>query len=160
MNLFRKKPQLVSAVQYQPGLEHGGVQFKRGRPFVTTAHDQPVFIEPGDWIIPDGEPGRFYPVKDAIFRATYEPVEPQPAVHLMEGVMPALRTREEVESYFRFEHLPDGPVKDTSRIFHEAALKLFEAVPSVPERTLALRDLWAAKNHAVFAVVEAQNGSA
>lgn len=100
MQHFRKKPKMVLATQYQPGLEHGGVQFKRGKPFVVTAHDQPVFIEPGDWIIPEGKPGRFYPVKDAIFRATYEPVgdpEVQAIPHPVDGTpLPLYRSHKVV----------------------------------------------------------------
>ena len=34
----------------------------------------PVIVEAGDWII-RGVAGEFYPIKDAIFRQTYEAVE-------------------------------------------------------------------------------------
>jgi hypothetical protein len=42
---------------------------------VRTIHGEVATVRHGDWIIPDGEPGRFYPCKPDIFEATYEPVE-------------------------------------------------------------------------------------
>jgi hypothetical protein len=94
MAQFRKKPVVIEAVQWSPGVEHPGVitalpevtLYRRGddgsdlthqprdRAHVMTAHEQRVFLEPGDWIIPEPMPDRFYPCKPDIFAATYEPV--------------------------------------------------------------------------------------
>ena len=42
---------------------------------VRTVHGEIATVRHGDWIIPDGKPGTFYPCKPTIFEATYEPVE-------------------------------------------------------------------------------------
>jgi hypothetical protein len=41
---------------------------------VRTAHGEIAIVRHGDWIIPEKQPGRFYPCKPDIFDATYEPV--------------------------------------------------------------------------------------
>ncbi|MEW2351472.1 hypothetical protein AB0904_27865 [Streptomyces sp. NPDC006684] len=41
---------------------------------VRTAHGDIAVVRHGDWIIPEAEPGRFYPCKPKIFAATYEPI--------------------------------------------------------------------------------------
>jgi len=51
---------------------------RRGRPCVITSHHQRVYLADGDWIIPDGIDGTFYPCKPDIFEATYEPVAEAP----------------------------------------------------------------------------------
>lgn len=43
-----------------------------GDAFVITAHDQKVYLKNGDWIFPEPIGDGFYPVKDEIFRNTYE----------------------------------------------------------------------------------------
>ncbi|MFD7999952.1 hypothetical protein [Streptomyces mirabilis] len=42
---------------------------------VRTVHGEIATVRHGDWIVPEGLPGRFYPVKADIFAATYEAVE-------------------------------------------------------------------------------------
>ncbi|MFB7228492.1 DUF6011 domain-containing protein [Streptomyces fimicarius] len=39
---------------------------------VRTAHDELATVRHGDWIIPEAQPGRFYPCKPEVFAATYE----------------------------------------------------------------------------------------
>lgn len=39
---------------------------------VRTIHGEIATVRHGDWIIPDGKAGRFYPCKPDIFEATYE----------------------------------------------------------------------------------------
>jgi len=93
MAKYRKKPVVIEAVQWFPGVEHPGVHlslprvtlYGRGddgsdltyqpkdRAHVVTAHEQVVFLEPGDWIIPEPMDNRYYPCKPDIFAATYEP---------------------------------------------------------------------------------------
>ncbi|MFW3474419.1 hypothetical protein ACN24M_24675 [Streptomyces microflavus] len=41
---------------------------------VRTAHGEIAIVRHGDWIIPEKEPGRFYPCKPDVFAATYEEV--------------------------------------------------------------------------------------
>jgi hypothetical protein len=43
--------------------------------YVITAHAQRVYLVPGDWILPEPDGEGYYPCKDDIFKATYEPVE-------------------------------------------------------------------------------------
>ncbi len=42
---------------------------------VRTAHGDIAVVRHGDWIIPEKQPGRFYPCKPDVFALTYEPVE-------------------------------------------------------------------------------------
>ena len=42
---------------------------------VQTMHGDWAVVRHGDWIVPDGKPGTFYPIKPDIFEATYEAVE-------------------------------------------------------------------------------------
>ncbi|MFD5682165.1 DUF6011 domain-containing protein [Streptomyces bacillaris] len=47
---------------------------------VRTAHDELATVRHGDWIIPEAQPGRFYPCKPEVFAATYELADtPKPA---------------------------------------------------------------------------------
>ncbi|MFJ9633817.1 hypothetical protein ACIRU8_39595 [Streptomyces sp. NPDC101175] len=41
---------------------------------LTTVHGDKAPARAGDWVIPDGKPGTFYPCKPDIFAATYEAV--------------------------------------------------------------------------------------
>lgn len=41
---------------------------------VRTVHGELATVRHGDWIIPDGKPGTYYPCKPDIFEATYERV--------------------------------------------------------------------------------------
>lgn len=41
---------------------------------VRTVHGETAIVRHGDWIIPEAEPGRFYPCKPDVFAATYEAV--------------------------------------------------------------------------------------
>lgn len=76
---YRRKPTEVEAEQFTGrGDDPRGVRRDQNRrPFVVTMHGQQVFVEPGDWILkePAGSLAyHFYPVRDSIFRETYEPV--------------------------------------------------------------------------------------
>lgn len=108
-NRFRKKPVVIEAVQFtgadvaglcrcrlygMPGRERELLD--RG-PHVHTIHGgQPVFVEPGDWILPEPDGRHFYPVQPAIFAAAYEsadvPTAPPPALPSMQP-----KTREQLE---------------------------------------------------------------
>ncbi|MBR1150118.1 hypothetical protein [Bradyrhizobium sp. JYMT SZCCT0428] len=94
MPKYRKKPVVIDATQWFPGVSHAGVQEDRDKLlaqfftptqgsamadlpayYVTTIHEQRAYLVPGDWILPEPKEGRFYPCKPDIFAATYEPVD-------------------------------------------------------------------------------------
>lgn len=83
---FRKKPVVIEAIRYTPHDNCGAVSAFMGIPEAEEACDETendeygistlegvIWAQPGDWII-KGVQGEFYPVKDAIFTETYEPV--------------------------------------------------------------------------------------
>lgn len=87
MSKFRKKPIEVEAVQWDgPWHKLPGVVFEeslggdpegggeRVRFYVVTAHEQPAYLAPSDWVVTEASGDRHYPVKDAIFRATFDPI--------------------------------------------------------------------------------------
>lgn len=55
---------------------------------------------------------------------------------------------------FTYDHLPEGRVRDTSKLFSDLAHRLAEEVPSSAHVTHGLRELWSAKNVFVYAVIE------
>jgi hypothetical protein len=78
---FRKKPVVVEAVQWFPGVAVDGVFIEcqswtlgciRASPHVHTL-EGPIRVAPGDWII-TGVKGEKYPCKPDIFEATYDRV--------------------------------------------------------------------------------------
>jgi hypothetical protein len=79
---FRKKPVEVDAIQFTGDnliavAEFMGVgRFVPGGDVIamTTIHDDKAFARPGDWIIAEPQPNRFYPCAADIFAATYEEV--------------------------------------------------------------------------------------
>lgn len=85
--VYRKKPVEVKAVQYAaygklvPGMCNSTSCYTSGnnKPHVHTMHDgQIVNLEVGDFIIPEPDGKRFYPVKPDVFAATYEEVMTPP----------------------------------------------------------------------------------
>lgn len=77
---FRKKPVVVSAVQWHKVGDHPAVREYRSYDPDMAGHGWIVTLEgghivtPGDWII-TGVQGEHYPCKPDIFLATYEQVE-------------------------------------------------------------------------------------
>ena len=74
---FKRKPATpIEANQYLlPGHYPKGVKLsKDGRPYVVTIHKQIVYIQPGDWVVAEHDGTHYYPIKDEVFRQTYEPV--------------------------------------------------------------------------------------
>lgn len=87
---FRKKPVVIEAVQYNgdnwasiinwaedglPMLANSIISRDLGRTLSIRTLEGRLTAFIGDWII-KGIKGEFYPIKDDIFRATYEPVPP------------------------------------------------------------------------------------
>ncbi|MCJ2084570.1 hypothetical protein MKK88_00985 [Methylobacterium sp. E-005] len=84
MPKFRKKPVEITAEQWFPEkFPMKGVHWERRladdgeflHAYVITAHEQRAYLAPGDWIIPEPKPDRYYPCKPDIFAATYDAVE-------------------------------------------------------------------------------------
>lgn len=84
MPAYRKKPVVVSAVQYlgrnkfsttEPWLEKAiadGVVFARGKQMVVRTPEGEMLALPGTYII-QGVAGEIYPCAEIIFKTTYEP---------------------------------------------------------------------------------------
>jgi hypothetical protein len=68
---YRKKPVIIDAQRYEPGLEDGFNN--EGQPVIHTLEGDHI-ISPDDWII-TGVKNERYPCKNDIFLMTYEPVE-------------------------------------------------------------------------------------
>lgn len=60
---------------------------------------------------------------------------------------------EELLKYFAFAHLPEGPMRETSRMFCHLAYMVVRTVPRTAERTVALRKLLEGKDAAVRAAM-------
>lgn len=82
---FRKKPVVVEAIRYIPGVTcdaiaewtstyHEATLCGPSAPWPIETLGGVMEASPGDWII-KGVKGGFYPVADSIFREIYEPVE-------------------------------------------------------------------------------------
>lgn len=80
MAKYRKKPVVIEATQWlgwdkgphDLGVEEEPNTARQATGWITTLEGGHV-VTPGDWII-TGIKGEKYPVKDEIFRLTYEPV--------------------------------------------------------------------------------------
>ncbi len=87
MPLFRKKPVVIEAVQFDGtstghdtieafvGQELGSSRTSEQRCVIIPTLEGDHLASPGDWII-KGIAGEFYPCKPSIFAATYEPAGP------------------------------------------------------------------------------------
>jgi hypothetical protein len=77
MGKYRRKPIVIEANQFWHAATGplGTCVEEDGRAYVVTAHEQKVYLEPGDWIVAEpGVPNRFYPIKPEIFSSTYEAI--------------------------------------------------------------------------------------
>lgn len=77
---YRKKPVVIEAVQYDGANAHEISEFV-GESYIDDLRTPAIRtlegdmrVTSGDWVI-QGVQGEFYPVKDSIFRETYEKVE-------------------------------------------------------------------------------------
>jgi len=73
MPKYRKKPVVIEAEQWFPGVVIEGVIKGTADYFVNTLEGE-MHVSPGDWII-TGVQGDKYPCKPDIFEATYEDVD-------------------------------------------------------------------------------------
>ena len=80
MTRFRSKPVEIEAWQWtceSAGQMRGVCNCHMGNwgSHLHTMHgDQIVMLEPGDWIVPEPVPGRYYPIKEDVFVTKYEPI--------------------------------------------------------------------------------------
>jgi hypothetical protein len=80
MAKYRKKPVVVEAEQFfadivpLPFRDFGVCCYSAEGGWHVNTLEGPLHISEGDWIIM-GVKGEFYPIKDLIFRETYEEVE-------------------------------------------------------------------------------------
>ena len=65
-------------------------------------------------------------------------------------------TTDQIDKKFGFEHLAHENLKTVSRHFHALAHWLNDELHDCDEKDQALRDLWAAKNNAVWACMHAE----
>lgn len=77
MPKFKKKPIVIEAEQWFPGIEIDGVALRKCLPedqaWIETLEGGHI-VSSGDWII-TGVAGEKYPCKPDIFEATYDPVD-------------------------------------------------------------------------------------
>ena len=84
MPKFVKKPIVIDAEPalygglrvpgvFYPSVSEDG-QTHIGDAFVVTSHEQRVYLQNGDWVIPELDGEHYYPCKPDIFEATYLPV--------------------------------------------------------------------------------------
>lgn len=94
MARFRKKPVVIEAVQWFPGKQIEGVReydeegTRIGELSAGAAHhgyittlEGDMRVTAGDWVI-TGVKGEKYPIKDSIFRETYDPLEERSSADL------------------------------------------------------------------------------
>jgi hypothetical protein len=73
MGKYIKKATIVEANQFWNNETVPiGVRINEyGKAYVVTAHYQKVYLEPGDWIVPEPDGEHYYPIKNDIFTKTY-----------------------------------------------------------------------------------------
>ena len=86
MPKFRKKPVEVEAEQFTDETKDQvynwmtgqvAASYEDGKPIIKfkTVHGETAVARFGDWVVKDKKIGTYYPVKDDIFRETYEEIE-------------------------------------------------------------------------------------
>jgi hypothetical protein len=60
--------------------------------------------------------------------------------------------------WFEFDHLPEGPIRDTSATCADLAARMIDTLPDDPELSAGLRHLLEAKDAFVRAAIRAQAG--
>lgn len=112
--LYQRKNKTVNASQFLSwGEPPKGIQFNdMGRPYVVTIHKQACFVEIGDWILPEPDGLHYYPVKDEIFKASYQLPEPG----LFELLTKLYEKGITIKVHQHFVELRPHPTLDTSPI--------------------------------------------
>lgn len=75
MAWFIKKPEKFEAFQFISNLTApDGVEIDAlGKAYVTTAHNQRVYLESGDWVRKEQNGNGYYPIKDSIMPKIADP---------------------------------------------------------------------------------------
>lgn len=82
MPLFKKKPLIVKATQWFPGMDLPHVkecgillpkEHRVGK-FWNHLHELELEVKPGGWIVDAGD-GDLYPCDESVFKKTFDPVE-------------------------------------------------------------------------------------
>ena len=76
---------------------------------------------------------------------------------LLEERLALASKTDDVVKYFKFRHLPEGTLRDTSRLFAYLAHELTVRLPRCPERTVALRKLLEGNDAGVRAALEVKS---
>lgn len=71
---FRKRPEDFDAEPYLGVLIPGVHEAEDGRHYVMTAHAQIVYLEVGDWVVPEKNGRGYYPIKPDIFKTICDPI--------------------------------------------------------------------------------------
>ena len=76
MKFRRKSAKDIEANQFtHPATSPLGVMTEEdGRAYVVTMHEQKVYLVPGDWVVREPDGVHYYPIKDSVFKATFEQV--------------------------------------------------------------------------------------
>lgn len=77
MPWFQSKPKRVHAEQFvDPSLPLRGVRFCGDVPMVLTIQGITVPVQPGEWIVDEGDGLHFYPIADHVFKGQkgYDPL--------------------------------------------------------------------------------------
>lgn len=83
MPKFKKKSVVIEAEKFDGGHTKGVFRDEDGMPYVITIHAQRCYVEAGDWIIPEPDKIHYYPCKNEIFIATYDPCDETEPVALI-----------------------------------------------------------------------------
>lgn len=65
----------------------------------------------------------------------------------------AIQAKNPILEYFQYNHLPEGPLRDTSAMFNTLAWKVAKTLPDGAEKSTALRKLLEGKDAAVRAAL-------
>lgn len=117
MPKFRKKPVIIEAEQFVHAATapRGVYTEENGKAYVVTIHRQKVYVEPGDWIVPEPDGIHFYPIKPDIFASTYEPLSNRTGKQILPMTFDefSAKNRERCETPDGFNHkLTDWSLSD------------------------------------------------
>jgi hypothetical protein len=76
MTRFRARPRVIEAWPWYPGRSVPGVgETAGGRSYVVTIHRQRVYLEPGDWVVPESDGVHHRVIKPDEMASGYDPID-------------------------------------------------------------------------------------
>jgi hypothetical protein len=84
---YRKRPHVIEVMQWTgdninaiwdwAGADgiYGPTERNPDQLILTTIHGEQAIAHVGDWVLPEPQPGRFYPCQAGVFETLYEPME-------------------------------------------------------------------------------------